>query len=98
MPSPTCRATLHSQFDWDDSSAAGKYRIHQARQLIRVVVSYEKVGDGKPVAYRVFVSLTPDRETVGGGYRLASTVLSDEDQRRQLLLDARDEMKRFTAK
>lgn len=89
---------LHRQFDWDDTKAAANWRLQQARQLIRVVVQYEPIGNGKTVACRVFVSLTPDREKDGGGYRLASSVLSDEDQRRQLLIDARDEMKRFAAK
>jgi hypothetical protein len=89
---------LHQQFEWDDSEAAKRYRLEQARQLIRVIITYEQIGDGKLVPYRVFVSLTPDREKEGGGYRLATTVLSDADQRRQLLLEARDEMKRFAAK
>lgn len=87
---------LHRQFDWDDTDAAEKWRLHQARQLIRVIVSYEPVGNGKSVPCRVFVSLTPDRDV--GGYRLTATVLADPDQRRQLLADARADMKRFTAK
>jgi len=29
---------LHDQFEWDDTVAAGKYRIEQARELIRTVV------------------------------------------------------------
>lgn len=28
---------LHDQFEWDDTVAAGKYRIEQARELIRTV-------------------------------------------------------------
>ena len=33
---------LHKCFDWDDSSAAEKYRLHQARLVINhlIVVSY----------------------------------------------------------
>jgi hypothetical protein len=89
---------LHNQFDWEDSAAADKWRLHQARQLINAVVSYEKLGDGTEVAVRVFVSLTPDREAEDGGYRVVSTVMSDADLRRQLLADALAEMKRFQAK
>jgi hypothetical protein len=62
------------------------------------VVQYEPVGDGKMVQHRVFVSLTPDRKEEGGGYRLVRAVMADEDQRRQLLLDARSEMKHFADK
>lgn len=89
---------LHGQFDWEDSEAAEKWRLHQARNLIRVVVSYEPVGDGQSVPCRVFVSLTPDRIAGGAGYRLVSSVMLDPDQRRQLLADARADMKRFMSK
>jgi hypothetical protein len=88
---------LHTHFDWDDSDAADKWRLHQARLLIRVVVAYEPVADGRNIPHRVFVSLTPHRED-GTGYRLTTDVLSDPDLRRQLLTDARAEMKRFTQK
>ncbi len=89
---------LHRSFDWDDTEAAEKWRLLQARNLIRVVVAYEPVADGKTLPCRVFVSLTPDREQEHGGYRVTSSVMSDPDQRRQLLHDARADMKRFTLK
>lgn len=88
-------APLHSSFDWDNSSAAEKYRLHQARNLIRAVVTYLSVDD-KVVMCRAFVSLTPDRGKEG--YRLTTAVLSDEERRCQLLQDARAEMKVFRDK
>lgn len=88
---------LHKSFDWDDTEAAEKWRLQQARQLIRAVVIYEKVGR-QTVPCRVFVSLTPDREEDGAGYRLAHTVMSDETHRRQMLADAMAEMQRFKEK
>lgn len=55
---------LHSRFEWDDSIAAEKFRVDQARQLIiKFHVTFEK---SEP--QRVFYSLTKDR-TDGGGYR-----------------------------
>jgi hypothetical protein len=89
---------LHDTFTWDDSEAASRWRLHQARTLIRASVSYEKVGGDATIVSRVFVSLTPDRAEDGGGYRLATTVLSDADQRRQLLADALRELKRIQEK
>lgn len=89
---------LHGSFNWDDTSAAEQWRLQQARQLIRAVVTYEKVGSGKSVPCRVFVSLTPDREEDGGGYRLSNSVMSDVDYRRQMLADAMAEMQRFKEK
>jgi hypothetical protein len=88
---------LHSSFDWNDSAAAEKWRLTQARNLIRAVVTFEQVGN-KSVACRVFVSLTPDREEDGAGYRLTSNVMSDEGYRRQLLTDAMADMQRFKDK
>jgi hypothetical protein len=88
---------LHKSFDWDDSEAAEKWRLTQARNLIRAVVTYETVGN-KTVETRVFVSLTPDRKENGDGYRLTSSVMSDEAHRQQLLTDAMGEMQRFKDK
>lgn len=88
---------LHKSFDWDDSEAAEKWRLTQARNLIRAVVTYEKVGN-KTVETRVFVSLTPDRKENGDGYRLTSSVMSDDAHRQQLLSDAMGEMQRFKEK
>jgi hypothetical protein len=91
------RSPLHDQFDWDDTEAAERWRLHQARNLLRVVVAFEPVDEDKRIECRVFISLTPDRES-GVGYRVMHTVLSDPEQRKQLLDDARAEMKRFITK
>jgi hypothetical protein len=91
------RSALHSIFPWDDTVAAHQYRLHIARNLLRVVVSYEQVDKEKTIPCRVFVSLTPDRES-GAGYRVMHAVLTDAELRRQLLADALAEMKRFALK
>lgn len=86
---------LHDHFTWDDSEAAQRYRLYEARQLIRVTLTY--VGDDR-TPMRVFVSLTPDRKAEGGGYRPTASVLVNAKQRAQLLADALAEMERFQAK
>ena len=88
---------LHDIFEWDDTEAAHQYRIWQARQLIRVTVTYLPNGEGK-TPMRVFVSLTPDRSREGGGYRATADVLSNARMRAQLLGDALAEIDRFKAK
>lgn len=88
---------LHTRFTWDDSEAANQYRLEQARKLIRTTIQFIEV-DGQDQSFRVFCSLTPDRENDGGGYRETVTVLSDRRYRNQLLADAQDEMKRFELK
>ena len=86
---------LHDRFDWDDTEAAHKWRQEQARALIRVTVKYlPSVGDN----VRVFVSLTTDQKEDGGGYRHLVSVMTDKDQREQLLEDAHADMLRFRQK
>lgn len=87
---------LHAHFEWDDSEAAAKYRIDQARALIRVCVEYVGSGDNKR-KIQAFVSLSTDRNT-GGGYRSTQTVLLMDSMRQQLIADALNEMDRFRAK
>ena len=84
---------LHSQFEWRDTEAAHRYRLHQARQLISVTVEYLE-SKGEKIRARVFVSLTPDRHT-NGGYRVMSACMSSPEYRAQLLSDAREEMRVF---
>ena len=88
---------LHGSFEWDDSVAGEQYRIHQARNIIRVNV--EVIGPKeKETEARVWVSLTPDRKEAGGGYREVVSVLSDKEMRAQMLADALAEMRTFEAK
>lgn len=88
---------LHSQFEWDDTKASHAFRLQQARQLIRVQVQYiGPVND--PQLSRVYVSLTPDRVKLHGGYRVLTDVMSVEGMRQQVLADALEDMRRFSAK
>lgn len=88
---------LHGAFCWDDTEAANKYRLWQARMLIRTTVQYLEVsGDKTPV--RVFVSLTTDRDEEEGGYREVLSVLSDAGHRNQMLSDALEELEVFERK
>jgi hypothetical protein len=78
------KSILHKHFQWDDDKAAEAYRKMQARQLIqKCVVTIEKAPD---VPIRAFVSLSTDQYE-GGGYRMTANVLSDDQQKGQLLHD-----------
>ncbi len=86
---------LHSYFTWDDGEAAGKYRLHEARNLIRCsVITEPKTGQ----EIRAFVSLTTDRLGEGGGYRETIRVLGRKDDRAQMLDDALAELQVFEQK
>lgn len=86
---------LHSRFTWDDTEAADRWRLQQARQIIRIAVTM--YGDDHPMPFRAFVSLQGDRQS-GNGYRALATVLSDEDLRERLLEQARQELEGFRRK
>lgn len=76
---------LHECFEWDNTRAASEYRLWQARHLISVCVVLIN-GNTKPV--RTYVSLKDDRAEDAGGYRHVVDVLSDEEAKAQMLLDA----------
>ena len=86
---------LHKHFEWDDSVAAEAHRRYQARVLIQKC--HITVVDVAPTTVRAFVSLQSDRET-GGGYRLTTTVLDDDQMREELLRDIQYTIARWTKK
>ena len=90
------KTALHEYFEWDDTEAAQQWRIHQARMLIRVVVTIIPF-EGKEIECREYVSLRSERQE-GIGYRPMISVLKHEDLRKELLEDAYEEMRYFRDK
>ena len=86
---------LHKHFEWDDSEAAELYRRTQARSLIQKCKI--TLIDSQPVEIRAFVSLPTDREN-GGGYRLTSEVVSNEQMRAEFVHDIQLTISRWTQK
>jgi hypothetical protein len=84
---------LHESFEWNDTEAAERYRLGQARRLIRVAVTVLPRNNEK---VRAYVSLSSDRhhpeedEELGaaGGYRSMTEVLAADDLRAIMLNDA----------
>lgn len=66
---------LHRYFEWDDSKAAAKHRLHQARSLIRSCRITVITRPEETVAVRAFVNV-PDT-----GYVPTETALTDPAQR-----------------
>lgn len=89
------KSPLHNHFDWNDGVAAEKWRLEQARRLIRVYVTVID-ADG-PKEIRGYVSLSPDRMGKGG-YRTMVDVLKNIRMRGQLLDDAIDDLQRLRTK
>ena len=81
---------LHACFEWEDGEAAHQYRLWQARQLIRVRVI--RLEDDHHLR-RAYVSLKPDRQEAGGGYRSIVAVLRSRKGTDQMLDDALTELR-----
>ena len=84
---------LHKHFEWDNTVAAEAHRRQQARVLIqRCKIT---IADAENTTVRAFLSLQSDRDS-GGGYRLTSTIMSDEMMKQELLHDIRMTITRWT--
>ncbi len=80
---------LHSRFCWDDTEAAKRYRLWQARDIIASVTFIPSKGGNTRI--RAYVSLRPDRGE--DSYRAVVDVLSVDEQRSQMLHDALEDLK-----
>lgn len=89
---------LHKCFDWDDSSAAEKYRLFQARNVLNqlIVVVHEEAKDNRqPVQFRVMLKNERDK---GSGYKQTIVMMKDEDEYQKLLKQAYAELHAFKQK
>lgn len=81
---------LHDRFEWDNSIAGEKWRIHQARDLIvSYKISYTK-RDGNPGQVRAWQSV---RRPTGYTYEPTEEVVKDPMATRILLADMEREWK-----
>lgn len=76
------KSSLHGAFEWDNTKAARKYRLHQARQIISVVVETMEI-EGEKKEVTAFVSLRNERDN--GGYRQTSNLIKLIDGRKAIL-------------
>lgn len=99
---------LHNRFDWNNSTAAEKYRLWQARQIISLELTVIEIPKqkGKKVIdlhvkplpeTRAFISLSTERGTEGG-YMSIEDILENPNLRVQLLEDAKHELATFRKK
>ena len=83
-------SVLHDLFEWDDAKAAEKYRVTQARFIIRNIVNEEGTEDG-PILVRSYHNMEQ-------AYAPTTVIMSDRDMRERLLEQALAEMESFRAK
>jgi len=77
---------LHKYFEWDDSKAAEKYRLAQARTLIRhVYVIINTPGGPKTTRYMVSVK---SKKKKGRQYVSFADALNEDEYRGQMIREA----------
>lgn len=75
---------LHSRFEWDDSTAAEKWRLEQASQLLRVVKL--PADPSRPGDLRAFVAIK-GKNSRRADYVPTEEALADEFARKLVLRD-----------
>ena len=83
------KSPLHGEFEWDDTEAAYKYRLDQARYLFRAIESIWVEEEGE-MSVRSFISIEEDLET---SYRDWRYVLTDAELRAQWKAQALKELR-----
>ena len=86
-------APLHSEFEWDDSIAAEKYREEQAGALIRHLVVRIEAND-QEYPTRQYFMIQPEAKI----YEPIQVILKDEDKTDLLLGQAKRALRAFKAK
>lgn len=88
-------SSLHNRFDWDDSSAAQKYRLQQARGLIRSITVTVVRQPSEPKTIRIqttraYQSLPSQRGSKG--YEKVTQIMPNNNKRNELLATVLKEM------
>lgn len=84
---------LHKCFDWDDTSAAEKYRLCQARQIVHHLVVKTVSDEHEKPSVRLF-----HKSENTGGYKPITLVVRDQTEYEKLLERAMTELRAFKAK
>lgn len=82
---------LHDAFEWDDPKAAHKYRITQARKVLRSIeVEIVEEPEQEPQRVRAFYNVDTDKDTQA--YVDIDTVRSNKTYREQIIEKALGEL------
>lgn len=87
------KTELHKCFDWDDTEAATKWRLHQARMVVCEIVYVEKKPQAaEPIKVRVFNRID------NSGYKETTKIFRNPDEYSKLLSNAKAELLAFERK
>lgn len=86
---------LHPCFEWDDHTAAEKYREDQARYLLRQIVVTIQKAESESYTVRAFVNLKDENSR---SYTSVLTAMGDVEKRRQIIQQAWNELKAWKSR
>ena len=78
------KSILHQYFEWDDTEAAEKYRLQQARQITNHIIEVIVIR-GEKVEERAYFSVTAKNDEVS--YVSLSEAITNPSYKKQLLKD-----------
>lgn len=84
---------LHKCFTWDDTVAAERWRLQEARTIVRLLVIERKEDDPEPV--RQFFKIGAEHDA---GYKQTVLIVRDQDEYKALLRQAKAELETFRHK
>jgi len=84
---------LHNYFEWDDTKAAHKYRLEQAKEIIRCLVVQNDGGEKIRAVVSVSINYNEKRS-----YQPLKLVLNNDYAKTMLLEQARRDAQIFIAK
>ena len=93
------RKEIHTLIEWDDTKAAGKYRLQQVRhimhdlQIVEIGLNNDKKPEKIGVPMRLYHSLEGEK-----GYRPITTIIQDANLHQKLLMTAKSELNAFVVK
>ncbi|MDB4876470.1 MAG: hypothetical protein JWM41_2916 [Gemmatimonadetes bacterium] len=87
---------LHPCFEWDDTAAAVKYRLDQARLVLRSITI--AVAEDRRVPVRAFVAVVREDGEKGRAYTSVGVAMSSPAMREQLLGSALREIQSWRSR
>lgn len=88
---------LHPYFEWDDSAAADRYRVQQARQMIASVRVRVVDPKGRRAPFKAWFSVRRD-DRIGRAYVPLEEVAAQAPLREQVVADALRELQAWSAR
>jgi len=82
------KSPIHDEFEWDDSKAAIRYRLYQARTLIRKVHVLVVGGTAQTIHHVPIRAATSDDERSDGRYLVERDLIRDVDARQRAIDEA----------